>query len=365
MRAAYANSISLVGRSGERLYLFAKLVRGFAPCYYPVADMGKPPRIEAITEWLHEKRPLGITNPITVKDIDPKPWSGHFNFLVAAPERKFLLRFTGPEWGEPTQGIIDEYENLKILEPYAVGPRVFGLERDFFGEPALFMEYLEGQPLNAFSPAEQLQRYPEAVELILKINRVPYRDLNLRLGEPCITYERSKRAWQRRLAVIEQAPKLKEWASRLRELLPQAEAMLDRFEPRLERVLKTSGPVLLFLSAHIGHCLVTPAGLRFINWEEVCIGDPSFTLAVFLASVSTRDDFPAVKDTLVEQYLAANPIPEFRELIEQRLAEREVSNLTWVLWAYAARKDTAPPDEATDAPRRYERVLRILEVFSA
>ena len=327
--------------------------------------MQRPPSIAAITGWLRAKRPLGISDPITVTDIDPKPWSGHFNYLVTAPGQRFVLRFKGPEWGEPASGIVNEYENLKLLESYAVGPRVFGLEQDFFGEPAMFMEFLEGKPLSAYDSTEQMRFFPEVLRLIAAVNRIPHETLPLKLDEPYVSYERSWQAWQERLSVIRGASQLQEWAGRLEALLPRVETMLDRFEPRLERVLKAVGPSFIFASAHGGHCFPTGDGLRFINWEKTSSGDPSFTLAVFLASISARPDFETVKTRMVEEYTAEVPIPEFSALLEERLAEREVSNLFWVLWAYVNRRDTAPPDTATGAPARYERVLEILDRYAA
>ena len=166
--------------------------------------------------------------------------------------------------------------------------------------------------------------------------------------------------WRERLGVIRSHPGLLQWAVRLEALLPSAEAMLARFEPALARVLREHGPAFIFASAHVGHCFAAPHGLRFINWEKVGIGDPCFTLAVFLASLCERADFLAVREEMTRQYLAANPVSGFTELLRQRLVEREISNLIWVLWNYARSGDSRPVDEAVGAERRYRRVCDAL-----
>jgi len=44
--------------------------------------MQKPPEITEIKRWLKENNPLGLFGgDFSIMDIDPKPWSGHFNFL--------------------------------------------------------------------------------------------------------------------------------------------------------------------------------------------------------------------------------------------------------------------------------------------
>src|SRR3989338_7348460 len=135
--------------------------------------------IEVIREWLVEHRPLGIGEPMTLTDIDPKPWSGHFNFLVAAGDKRFVLRWKGPEWGEADAGIRAEYDILRAVASYDVGPRVFGIAEDFFGEHALFMEFLDGKPLNALPPDREREQFPAVARLVARVNRIPDQGLGL------------------------------------------------------------------------------------------------------------------------------------------------------------------------------------------
>ncbi len=325
------------------------------------APFQESPGIPAITEWLKEHKPLGVEEIISLEDIDPKPWSGHFNYLVSTPNKKFILRFRGPEWGE-VEGIKKEYDILRRVEPYAVGPRMYGFEEDFFGRPASYMEYLEGQPLPSLSPEEQAEKMDGVVDLIVSINKIPYQELSLPLLEDNTDYGQNKERWHTYLEEIEKDPRLVEWSEKVKNIIPRAEAMLDKFQVRLERVLKETGPRFIFPSSHAGHCFVTPEGLRFITWEKVGAGDPSFTLAVFLASLG-GERASRFKDKMITEYLERLPTPEFKELVEQRLAERAVSDLLWVLWAYAKKKEVKSPEEATSVVRRFEEVKKILERY--
>jgi len=323
--------------------------------------MQKPPSIPEIKIWLQENNPLGLfAGDFSVSDIDPKPWSGHFNFLVNAGDKKLVLRFKGPEWGEPASGIIDEYETLEAVEKYDVGPKVYWLTENFFGEPALLEEYLDGTALNKIPSDEQAGLFPELAKFIAKINSMELPEEILEKQEKLLSYERHKQTWRERLKIIKENPRALAWGERIeKEIIPKAEKMLDEFEERLRRVLENYGPVFVFKSAHVGHCLKVAGGFRFLNWEKNGFGDPSFSLAVFLASVQKHSNFQNIKEQMIAECLKEKPIPEFSELVDQRLNEREISNLLWVLWAYARKKDTRPAEE-TGVERRFERARNIL-----
>ena len=89
--------------------------------------MKTPPAIKEIEKWLFDNNPLNqFEDPskIIITNIDPKRWSGHFDYLIKAGNRKYVLRFKGPEWGE-TNGVIDEYKILKKIEEFSVFLKIF------------------------------------------------------------------------------------------------------------------------------------------------------------------------------------------------------------------------------------------------
>ncbi len=324
--------------------------------------MKMPPSNTEIRKWLKRENPLGFfRKPFMLKDIDPKPWSGHFNYLVTVSNKKLVLRFKGPEWGE-TKGTDDEYEILRYVGKYGVGPKVYYRGKNFFGESVLLEEYLPGKLLTALPVAKLTRLLPPVARLIAKINQIPTTNKNL-FHRHQLSYAPNKKTWRKRIARILQDKRTKEIGLRIKKLLPKAEIMLDSFEPRLKRVLRKRGRVFIFESAHFGHCLMTPRGLRFINWEKVSDGDPSYTLAVFLASLARRADFEEIKAVAVRQYLKRNQIPEFAELVRQRLAEREVSNLVWVVWAYTQQSERGKPLRYTNINRRFSRVEKLLRDY--
>ncbi len=325
--------------------------------------MKQPPKISEIRNWLIAKNPLGAfrRKKFIIKDIDPKPWSGHFNYLIDAGEKKFVLRFKGPEWGEPTRGVIDEFKVLKKVERYNVGPKVYYLDTDFFGEPMILEECLDGRIFTSFPFSRQDKIFSMAARFIAKINKIPIDKKSFPFRKPATSYQVHKESWRKRLKIILRDRRTKKWGQKVMKLLPRANKMLDRFESLLKYVLKRHGPAFIFESAHAGHLMKVRQNLRFLNWEQVSYGDPAYTLSVFLASISRHQDFERIKDKMIKAYLEKNPVADFRALIEQRLSEREVSNLIWILWAYVQKNDTRSVEKATDVLERFKRVRKILK----
>ena len=269
--------------------------------------------------------------------------------------------FADPSGGTE-RGIKDEFEILRAVKRYRVGPNVCWLGDDFFGEHVMLQEHLDGVLFPDLLRREQDRLFPSVARFIAKINKIKFPKGILSLEERLISYLRHKETWRWRLETMLLERRSREVGQRIETLLPRAEELLHRFDERLQRVLKKTKPVLIFESAHAGHLIrLKRGGFRFVNWEKVIFGDPSFSLAVFLASISTRRDFPRVKERIVRAYLVKNPVPEFRELTEDRLKERAISNLLWVGWAYVTRKDPRPIESATSITRRLREVERILQ----
>ncbi len=255
--------------------------------------MQTSPPVTEIKKWLHRHNPLGCfaTEDFEITDIDPRAWSGHFNYLITTRDKRFVLRSKGPEWGESTQGIFDEYRILKALEPYDIAPKVFYLSEDFFGEGMLFQEYMEGTIITTLPRNERLSAMMDAVRYIASINITPVTPGELPHGELLTSYAPSKREWRERIDYAMKHPPTHALAERIATLLPKAESMLDQFEDHLTHVLAQIHPAFVFISSHAGHCLKRASDYRFFNWEQVSFGDPSYSLAVFLASIKNEPDF--------------------------------------------------------------------------
>ena len=314
--------------------------------------MQTSPPIREIKKWLIKENPLNLfESNFSVRDIDPKTWSGHFDYLIETPEKKFVLRFKGPEWGE-TKGVTDEYNTLKKIKSYEVGPKVYYLTENFFSEPMILEEYLEGKLLGDFSENEQRKYFPEVAKFIYKINSIPFQKEDFPFQEPVTSYTKSKKAWKTRIEFILDCKETKTCGQELLAFLPGIESILNKFEDRLQRVLKQVGNSFVFESAHFGHCLKTPSSLRFFNWEQVSYGDPSYTLAVFLTSIHEKPDFEEIKKTMIDSYLQQKFIPEFPELVEQRIIERHISNIIYGVYMNVKK-------ETKIIPSWHEKIKRI------
>lgn len=318
--------------------------------------MKTSPGIPKIKEWLIKENPLNLFHSdFTITDIDPKEWSGHFDYLVETQDRKFVLRFKGAEWGE-TKGVIDEYHTLKKIEQYNVSPKVYYLTEDFFGEPMIFEEYLEGKLLTDYTEDEQKKYFAEIAKFIRKINTIPFRKEDFPFQEPLTTYTKSRNSWKTRIEFILDCNETKTCGEELLAFLPGIESVLNKFEDRLQRVLKQTGNSFVFESSHAGHCLTTSDGFRFFNWEQVSYGDPSYTLAVFLTSMHTRPDFEEIKELMIENYLQSAGIPEFKELVEQRITERHISNVIWSVYM-EVKKDARISSDWYEKLKRIEDII--------
>lgn len=315
-------------------------------------------------KWLDKNNPLGLFSKGTfmITDIDPKPWSGHFNYRVETAGKRFVLRFRGPEWGEPL-GIVNEYKILSVLAPYHAGPKVYYLSKDFFGEPMMLQEYLPGTTFTALSEEQQERLFLAVARFIARLNQIPDSPALRARSEKIMGYDHYKKIWRTRLREVSRNSRTKKWGKKIETLLPQAETMLDRFEDELGRVLRKQRPAFIFKSAHAGHLIKLTRGFRFVNWEQIGRGDLSCTLAVFLASLSDHPHFIDVKKRMLSAYLKENPVPHFEALLEARLNERSFSNLIWVVWNHARSKDKQPPEKATSVAKRFVAVEAMLNAM--
>ena len=303
--------------------------------------MQKSPTTIEIKNWLIENNPLGNfnnSNDISITNIDQNKWSGHFDYLIKTIDKRYVLRFKGPEWGD-IDGVVDEYKTLKRIEKYEFGPKVHYLTEDFFDEPMMFEEYLEGELLSDMSADEQRESFPSIAKFIAKINSIPFKKADFPFQEPVTSYTKSKNAWQTRLKFILACKETNSCGNEILSFLPSIESILNTYEERLNRVIKQSGEVFIFESSHPGHLLKTKNGFRFFNWEQVTYGDPSYTLAVFLTSLQDKKDFSEIKKDMINAYLKEKHVPEFSELVDQRIVERNVSNAIYNIYTDIKKKN--------------------------
>ncbi len=295
--------------------------------------MHETPEISDIVEWLKIHRPLGLfSDDFKIRDIDPKPWSGHFNYLVETGGSRMVLRFKGPEWGG-VDGVAKEYQILKFVENYQVGPKVFWETGDFFGESALLMEYIKGEMFEPLSFSADDQIWQDIAVFIANINKINFLPTDLPFEEPMTSFIKSKKAWKDRIAFILDCREAHVCGTELLSFLPAVESVLNKYDILLSKVLAGNNGAFIFESAHSSHLISSVNGFRFFNWEQVSYGDPSFTLAVFLSGLKERPDFQIIKKNMTMAYLDKHPIGDFEILLENRLTERQVANAIYRIYA--------------------------------
>lgn len=306
----------------------------------------RPPSEENIRAYFRDVNPLSLgEGEITITDIDPPRFSGHFNYLIESANGNAVLRLKGPEWGTPIDGIENEYNILKYVERYDVAPNAIHFDRaGIDGAPLMLLEYLDGKLFTDLNEREQGDLLPSIGTLIAEINSIPVERDALPFDYPLTSYAPHKDKWWRRVSEVSEHPVLSQFAGNVQALLPRAEELLDKFEASLKTVIERGDSSFVFVSSHASHLMVTAQGLRFLNWEAVRYGDPTFTLAVFLSSISDFSYAEEARKVLVRKYLEERPVADFEMMLNQRLVERAVSDLTWLLWMESKKIGADQPD---------------------
>lgn len=183
-----------------------------------------------------------------------------------------------------------------------------------------------------------------------------------RAGYTRYSYLTSVKTWRKRLAEIKKSERkdVLEWAGKIEAVVDRAEKILEKFEPLLEKAPFAFN----FDGAHCGNTYFKDNKVIFLDWQKVSYGDPAFTLARFLTSIDKAGKVSlADKELMVQSYLEKRKIPEFAQLIDQRLFERQVANLVWILWNYIKEKKIEPVEQIINIPARYERAENLLKQY--
>jgi aminoglycoside phosphotransferase (APT) family kinase protein len=327
-----------------------------------------PPKNKKMVLWLKERNPLGAfkTGNVEIFDVDPNNPSGHFNYRVITDTQEFLLRFKGTEWGDEKNGAKDEYEILEAITKYSVAPKPYFFTEDFFGEQMFLAEFLTGKPFTALPKKVQKERVPEVAQFIAEINTIPFPLEVLNTRERITTYLRHKEIWRWRIEEALTASHSFAIANEIQKLLPQGEAMLNAFENELGDALLANPDTFVCDSTHAGHLIVLDrdSSTRFLVWEQVSFGDPSFSLAVFLRHFAEADDFENIKRNAISAYKSRHNVAHFEKLLNARLIERDVSNLFWSLWHFSKQENkTLSGNPGFTA--HIERIKNMLSIYSA
>jgi len=336
----------------------------------------KKPTIGQIQEYLKRYNPLGLSGA-SISLINEH---NHLHYRLEKDDKVFCLRMINPESyrrGEWLH-IPEEYTLLKHLEFTGLGPRPYFVDPERFILPLLIQEFVADVIcFNDLKPLskEHLVATAQTIAL-LNAQRITPDNFPFRKRFTRYSYLTSVKNWRERLDVTKKLAMIKkpsqkdvlEWADKIEKLVNQAEKILEGFEPLLEKATWTFN----FDGAHCGNTYweKKQETVIFLDWQKISYGDPSFTLARFLTSVGEKGKIPSqAKKTMVQAYtnspyyfrvVKQTPqVPDFVQLVDQRLFERQIADLVWVLWNYIKEKKTDPVEKTTSV--RYQAVKKLIE----
>lgn len=323
----------------------------------------KKPDIEQIQKYLKKYNPLDLSGA-SVKLINEH---NHLNYKLEKNEKVYYLRMINPETYRAGEWlhISEEYTLLKHLESSGLGPKVYYLDPERFLLPLFIGEFIsDAVCFNELKPLSEkhLIAVAQSIALLNSQNITPEK-FPFRKGYTCYSYLTSIKTWRKRLTIIKESKnkEILNWAQKIEKTINQAEEILQRFEPLLEK----SSFVFNFDGAHCGNTYWKSNKVIFLDWQKASYGDPAFTLARFLTSIKEKGEriSSSDKEIMLKAYLEKRQVPEFEKLLDQRLFERQVADMLWVIWHYVKSNKTGPVEQESSISARYQTVQTLLEQY--
>lgn len=313
--------------------------------------------IEQIEEYLKKYNPLNLGGArVELINI-----YNHLHYRIEKDGKNYCFRMINQESYRAGEWltIAEEYTVLKRLERSRLGPKAFYVDPERFELPLMIQEFVSGAVCfkSLDLTRKHLEATAEAIALLNSQNITP-ENFSFREGFTRYSYLTSVKTWRRRLVVIKKSENqdVLEWAKKIEDVVDCAEKVLDSNEPLLQKALWSFN----FDGAHVGNTYWKDNRVIFLDWQKVSYGDPAFTLVRFLTSVGKDGEISdKTKEIMLDAYLKKRDVPGFVGLFNQRLFERQVADLVWVVWHYVNEKRTEPV-ENTGVVSRYERVKKLL-----
>lgn len=321
------------------------------------------PTTHQIKQYFNKYNPRNLAGA-TVELVNAH---NHLIYRAQKNGKVYCLRMINPESWRAGQWLsaAEEYTILKYLENSGLGPNAYFVDPERFVIPLMIQEFIDDavcyknlKPLSE----KYLIAAAQAIALLNSQNITP-ENFPFREGYTRYSYLTSIKTWQRRLEEIKAAGRkdLLEWTEKIRKVTQKAKRILEKFEPRLAKA-----PFCFnFDGAHCGNTYWKNDKVIFLDWQKVSYGDPAFTLARFLTSVSeTGEVASADKNLMIAAYLEKCGAPDFARLVDQRLFERQTADLIWVLWQYVKEGKAEAAEKETTVATRLRRVEELLKEYA-
>lgn len=312
---------------------------------------------EKLTKYVLERNAI-YGDPIHIESLGDGKSTNHSNYRVKTTKDVYVARITHPQNILSYSSLPDEFTVLKLLEPYSVAPKVYMIDLEYFETPLLFEEYIDGNLMSSLKNASQ-EDFLKCLLILKKISQTPINENHFPFKYTYTTYETNIHAWQIRLEEII-------------TVLGKDNSLIVEFEKffgmgaevlrKHDYLLKNTPRTFIYNDVHPGNIFITLNGeVKFIDWQKVSLGDPSFMVALFARRFSTvwsknEDEF--MQDVL-KHYVSDLDRSDFEKLFYLRIFERAISEAIWSVWAEVKTKGTTTLNKLEDS-QHYQVALKFL-----
>lgn len=287
--------------------------------------------------------------------------SNHLNYKVTTSEGVvYVARVGMPGNVLDNSNLADEYLILKKVEKNDIAPKAYAIDLERFEVPLLIEEYIDGSSFTNLSHGDEVQ-FAAAIETIVAISNITITQDEFPFKSSYATYAANLRMWEERLKEISKSSKEgRVVAQHMKSLADEAGSVLEKNESLLAQA-----PVeFIYNDVHKGNLFWIPAEekAKFIDWQKVSLGDPSFMAALFVRRFAdlwgmTVDDF---KKKVLAAYAERKQVPNFDELLMIRMLERSVADMIWTNWAKVRRGE---PVLTIEKNTHHKEALELLSQF--
>jgi thiamine kinase-like enzyme len=327
---------------------------------------------QTIIQYLGKLPPalLGVDSTAAIEILDMTPGSYNLNYHVKVDKKEFIFRINIEQQSGLLNQVEYEFRILNFLAGRGIAPRAFHFDagRDCFNFDILIEEFLQGPPLSQ----EQID-LSKVAGLLARLHALNPAGMHFVTWQDPLaeTYELARND-----LVDYQSKKTgnNKTINLARQLLAEAAPVVA------DRSSLYKADSLNHTDVAFDNFIMTPEGLRLIDWEKPRADDRSYDLCCFLSEPAQLWCSPVVLDSdektsFLQNYarLSGHDL----DLILEKVRIREpLVSLHWILWGAAKLCDlnerrTAPELVQAHAAKiiRYERIAdpanieKLLDIF--
>ena len=294
---------------------------------------------ESLQLYIKMHKPLGDVSVSSIELLRDGNSSNHLNYKISTSGGDFIARVVRPADLLSYPNLADEFTILKLIESYNVGPKVLTVDLEYFQTPVLFEECLVGTLYQDISEATK-DVFDASIELMVKTSEIEIDSTQFPFKYSYTTYTTNFRAWDIRMKeIVDSLEKGHFLVDGFYDVIKTATNYLKEKDV----ILKNSKQEFIYNDVHPGNVFWLPEEkkAKFIDWQKVSVGDPSFMIALFarrFASIWGANKKEFLTKSLTD-YSSRKNIENFEELFWSRVFERAVSDMIWSIWASVKKKE--------------------------